>query len=612
MEMNILSTIFPANFMKSTSKITLIISFLIILFTRINGDTQRVLTWDVFGYYLYLPSIIKYNDPNIQNDQWLLDIMDTYKPSGTLYQINHLNDNKKSLRYPIGMAVLNLPFYLGAEAINQIFNLKQSQVGPLYQWAWIIGGLFYTFIGLFYLRKTLLHFFNENISSLSLALIIFGTNYFQMTAYAGNLPHQYLFSLINLLIWLCIKRTQNHKINLDFGIGILGGLITITRPNEIVVMLIPLMFGIISFQNILPKIQYWFNNLFSLAGMFTGGFIIVIIQLIYWKITTGQWVFYSYDDPGVGFDFLNPHTYDFLFSFRKGWFIYTPLALIAIFGIFIMARKRNPLAIPSLLFLFINLYIISSWTCWWYAGASYSSRSMVSSYGILAIGLGYFFTVLLEKNNKIKVIGFSSVILIVALNLFQMWQFNSGIIDGERMTWDYYKKVFLKTQVNEEYKKYLLVERSTESIENFIPDNKKYESRVLSILEESTPKNDSIFILKKESEFALAINESFENLASNKEYFWIRLEAEIWLGEEIQSAPLLVISFHHKEKSYKYRTSEYLISGFKPNSWNKIQMDYMSPEPRNKKDNLKIYWWNRKLNETPIKGFKITQFIPYD
>lgn len=598
--------------MKSTSKITLIISFLIILFTRINGDTQRVLTWDVFGYYLYLPSIIKYNDPNIQNDQWLLDIMDTYKPSGTLYQINHLNDNKKSLRYPIGMAVLNLPFYLGAEAINQIFNLKQSQVGPLYQWAWIIGGLFYTFIGLFYLRKILLHFFNENISSLSLALIIFGTNYFQMTAYAGNLPHQYLFSLINLLIWLCIKRTQNHKINLDFGIGILGGLITITRPNEIVVMLIPLMFGIISFQNILPKIQYWFNNLFSLAGMFTGGFIIVIIQLIYWKITTGQWVFYSYDDPGVGFDFLNPHTFDFLFSFRKGWFIYTPLALIAIFGIFIMARKRNPLAIPSLLFLFINLYIISSWTCWWYAGASYSSRSMVSSYGILAIGLGYFFTVLLEKNNKIKVIGFSSVILIVALNLFQMWQFNSGIIDGERMTWDYYKKVFLKTQVNEEYKKYLLVERSTESIENFIPDNKKYESRVLSILEESTPKNDSIFILKKESEFALAINESFENLASNKEYFWIRLEAEIWLGEEIQSAPLLVISFHHKEKSYKYRTSEYLISGFKPNSWNKIQMDYMSPEPRNKKDNLKIYWWNRKLNETPIKGFKITQFIPYD
>lgn len=277
-----------------------------------------------------------------------------------------------------------------------------------------------------------------------------------------------------------------------------------------------------------------------------------------------------------------------------------------------MVRKQNPLAIPGFLFLIINLYIISSWTCWWYAGASYSSRSMVSSYGILAIGLGYFLSVLLEKSNQIKLIGLSLVTLIVALNLFQMWQFNSGIIDGERMTWDYYKKVFLKTQVKEEYKKYLLVERSTESIENFIPDNKKYESRVLSILEESTPKNDSIFFLKKESEFALAINESFENLASNKEYFWIRLEAEIWLGEEIQSAPLLVISFHHKEKSYKYRTSEYLISGFKPNSWNKIQMDYMSPEPRNKKDNLKIYWWNRKLNETPIKGFKITQFIPYD
>lgn len=599
--------------MKNISKIALFISFIIILLTRISGDTQRVLTWDVFGYYLYLPSIIKYQDPNIQNDQWLMDIMDDYKPSGTLYQINHLEDNKKSLRYPIGLAVLNLPFYLIAEASNQVLGLNQNQVGPLFQWAWIIGGLFYTFIGLFYLRKILLHYLNEKIAALSLLIIVFGTNYFQMTAFAGNLPHQYLFTLINLLIWACIKKSQNPNLKYDLGIGILGGLITITRPNEILVMIIPILFGVFSVQNIISKVQYWFKNILSLAGMFIGGFSVVLIQLSYWKITTGQWVFYSYDDPGVGFDFLNPHTWDFLFSFRKGWFIYTPLALLALAGMFLMFKKRNPLSVSSFLFLILNLYIVSSWTCWWYAGASYSSRSMVSIYGILALGLGYFLKYLFEKKNIIKLPVFSMIIMFVALNLFQLWQFNSGIIDGERMTWEYYKRVFLKTSVNQEDKKYLLIARSTKTIEK-LDDYKSIplKAESLNILDEAKPQSDSIFILKSNQEFALALNDNFNNLSKGREYFWIRLEAEVFLGEEVDKTPLLVISFHHKEKSYKYRTSEYLIPEFKPNSWNKILMDYMSPEVRSKSDNLKIYWWNRNMIEVKIRGFKITQFNPYD
>jgi hypothetical protein len=55
----------------------------------------------------------------------------------------------------------------------------------------------------------------------------------------------------------------------------------------------------------------------------SGFFILILaIQLILWNYQTGSFFIWPYK--GEGFDFLNPHIYGVLFSFRKGLFIYTP------------------------------------------------------------------------------------------------------------------------------------------------------------------------------------------------------------------------------------------------------------------------------------------------
>ena len=113
------------------------------------------------------------------------------------------------------------------------------------------------------------------------------------------------------------------------------------------------------------------------------------MQLFYWKAAVGSYFVDAYFNPGEGFDWSAPHTLQVLFSFRKGWFIYTPLMLIATIAILLL-RKRWPEAFPAVLvFFLVNLYVVSSWSCWWYAD-SFSSRAMTGSIAVMALPLAVF------------------------------------------------------------------------------------------------------------------------------------------------------------------------------------------------------------------------------
>ncbi len=62
-------------------------------------------------------------------------------------------------------------------------------------------------------------------------------------------------------------------------------------------------------------------------------------QLLYWKLVSGNWLFYSYGNEG--FDFLHPHIFDGLFCFKNGWLSYTPIMLFGLIGIVLMHKKKK-------------------------------------------------------------------------------------------------------------------------------------------------------------------------------------------------------------------------------------------------------------------------------
>jgi len=144
----------------------------------------------------------------------------------------------------MGMAVLNAPAFFIAHLFSLAAGFKADGFSLPYQYAWAISGLIYAAIGIIMLRKILLGFFDERITSMVLVIIVLATNYFQLTAFDGYLSHNYTFTLYTFVVWFTIRWHQQPKWQYALGLGLAMGLVTLVRPSELVCVLIPLLWGI--------------------------------------------------------------------------------------------------------------------------------------------------------------------------------------------------------------------------------------------------------------------------------------------------------------------------------------------------------------------------------
>ena len=179
-------------------------------------------------------------------------------------------------------------------------------------------------------------------------------------------------------------------------------------------------------------------------------FLVIFPQLVYWKYSTGSWVYYSYGEEG--FYFNHPHIFDGFFSYRKGWFIYTPIMLFFVAGFFFMRKRIPELFLPLSIFLLLNIYVVFSWWCWWYGG-SFGARPMIDSYGFLALPFAALVEKVIHQKKWQKIMAAAFLLFFMYLNLFQTRQYRTSMIHWDSMTKQAYWKVFLREQWPENYEK---------------------------------------------------------------------------------------------------------------------------------------------------------------
>lgn len=594
--------------------ITALLAILIVVFRFITLP-ENIFTWDVFGYYLYLPSEFIFHDISFSSLDWVKQLNEQYDCSGTLYQLVKSSNDSVAIKYTMGLSFVYAPFFFIGYFIANITGFPIDGLSAPFQYSIIIGGLIWIITGLFIFRKVLLNFFSDKITSIVLLIIVIGTNFFHLAAIDGTLLSQnILFTLFSILLWSTIKWHKNPKIKYAVIIGLTTGLITLIRPSAVICFIIPLLWNIYDYNSLKEKLIIIKNNFSHLAILILCGLLVVSPQLIYWKLTTGQLFFNSYPNSGEGLDLFAPYTAKFLFSFRKGWFIYTPVMMFSIIGFYNLYKHNKKIFYPLLLFFIFSLWIISSWSCWWYAGGSFSARSMIPVYSVLSFPLGYFIEDIFKKRNFLKNSFWAIICFLIILNLFQSWQFNKGIIKKEQMTRDYYFAVFGKTKIDKDYEKLLLVERSVESTEQ-LKNEERFHKNVLGFWDfEENKYHDTISFSKKGSlkmnkqiSFSPAINIKYKDLTKNY-YAWIRAKVNVYIPESYTEAmPVLVITFQHKKKNYKYKTKTFekdIIKG----KWNNLSIDYLTPEVRSKEDNLMVYVWHRGKSDIYIDDFMVEIF----
>jgi len=398
----------------------IIAATVLVNFSHHKWQNEDVIEFDVKAYYSYLPAIFIYNDislkfldnnSRIYNEMWPVKI-----PNGNRLIVTSY-----------GMSVLYSPFFFLAHGYTKLDSKYESDGYSMpYRFAINFSSVFYLLLGLLFLRKLLQRYFREWIAALVLLAIAVGTNLAYFTTYAAAMPHSYNFALLTLFLWSVIKWYDSPTRLKAIGVGTLFGLIVLIRPTNILVFFILLLWGVSSWKDLRDRILFYIKRIDYVAIMLIFFLLVWMPQFFYWKEITGEWIFYSYSAKNASFFWGNPQIFDILFSYKKGWFVYTPIMFIAFLGIFLLRKKLKGAFWPILLFVILNIYTQSCWWSWWFGG-SFGVRVFIDSYGIMALPLAMVLDVS-SKNRILKFIAPSIILVLIWYNTFQIRQYNHSAI----------------------------------------------------------------------------------------------------------------------------------------------------------------------------------------
>lgn len=346
------------------SSIIIFLAHLLLTKTAVYGDGRF--------YYSYLPTYLLDQTLNFTKAYKYLDI--TYFSS----IIGPANI------YPIGTAIIwTIPFVVANTIL--IFFDGATGYGQIYEIFIGIWNITLVFIGLIFLRRSLLRFFSEDISNITCIALFTTTNLLFYGAIDVINSHSASFFLASVFLYLF---TDKKGVANSVKIGVVIGFLGLVRSQDYLFLLLPAL-------EVLKNRKYILNFFIIVLA----SAIFSIPQFFLWNVYFGDFLTNPYLKVQT-FDFLNPHILGVFFNKDSG-VIWTPIIFVSLVGLVNYFRKNSYMASYSLILIFAEIYTIASWYYWW-QGASYSARMLVSSLPFLAIGLANFLE--FKQITKIKVL----------------------------------------------------------------------------------------------------------------------------------------------------------------------------------------------------------------
>ncbi|MDP2424450.1 MAG: hypothetical protein U1C46_08950 [Bacteroidales bacterium] len=429
-------------FVKYTLLIIMLLYAVLFLLIKHPGDPyDRIIASDGKGYYAYLPALFIYHD---------LDYGFVEQYESTYYPSDETPSYFKEFRFRYkgeivnktfaGIAVLMLPFFLLAHLLALLLG-QADGYSMAYQYAIGFSSYFYLWLGLLALRRLLSYFSNQKPMQIALVLfaVALGTNLVYYTVVEGTMPHVYNFFLITSFLLLIYRALHERNKVFYLGAALIFGLILITRPqNGFVILLLPFLAG--DWKVFKQAIIRFVSDLRLLSGTVLICFAVVFLQIVLWYLQTGHFLVYSYGDET--FNFLNPQMVELLWSYEKGWMVYTPLSFLAIAGLIVLIRNNRWKAFWVIIFFVTITYVLSCWWVWHYT-SQFGQRVFIDFYAVLGILLLLGFSLL--KSKLWQGIHRVLILALIALNVFQFAQHLKGVYPAGAVNRESFWKNFLST-----------------------------------------------------------------------------------------------------------------------------------------------------------------------
>ncbi len=394
---------------------------------------------DGAGYYAYLPAIFIHHDLQYR---FYLELRDKYGFGDLSGNFCQTHNGKLFNRYFCGTAIAQTPFFLIAWLIAYLSGQEVDGHSFIFYAGINMAALFYAMAGLYALSKYLRKFVKPTIAAATCGFIFLGTNLFNYTINEPSYSHVYSFGFIAIFIYLADQSIQNRSKRSYQLLALNAAMIVLIRPsNGMILFSLPFIAGSWS------VFMSWLKNglkISILPGVVICGIAPLLIQPILYYYQCGSFMTDGYK--GEKFYFHQPHILNALFHYRAGVFPWSPITLLALPGLYYLWKKNSFSALAWIGFMFVNLWVISSWWAWHYTG-TFGMRPLVDYMSFFGIAIAFLLD---GGKNLIQhfMINGAAVCLMLIGHVFN-YQIVRDILPHDLMTHDKYWYIFLKT--NPEY-----------------------------------------------------------------------------------------------------------------------------------------------------------------
>ena len=562
--------------------------------------------WDVYGYYAYLPAAVTFNalDQFAFADKHFAE----YPMKSGLYQLMETGVGRRIPVYTNGMALVWAPFYLVAEGIASVTACQRDGMSAPYQWSILLASLCIGLMALLLLRRLLLRYVQDRVVACTLLILLFGTNYLHYLAFDPGMPHSYLLAMHVLMLYCLDSWFRSPQWRYATGLGAAFAIACLIRPTEVIWLVVPAGYALSLAHNFTWRRHYLWHAAVALMTVT----LFVLPQIALWLANSGHLFFNAYAEAGHTFYFDGRYLLDGLFSYRKGWLVYTPVMLLSLIGLTQMRAALKPWRWTILALVIIHIYITFSWHWWFYAN-SFGARPMIHIYPELGLALAALITACWWRRwLRMGVLVLSG--LFIALNLLQTWQYNNGVLPGDGVNKAFYWYAFGRTEIDRSELKYLRLPerlshrdryRRTEigsiqfAVEEALPDPQQFAMR--------DGRGGQLLTPEVRYSAPLSITLGHQDAAALHGQ-WVESAAKLWIsGQDFnssQNAQLILEGNRDGERLFWQNMNFQVFA--EPRTWTDVDWEHRLPDNLQPGDELRAYIWNRSTDTILLHALRLS------
>jgi len=395
--------------------------------------TKNLIGGDAVKYFITLRSMVVDRDLRFKNEfEHFYNEISPFTGNRKIKKIPPPDPKtgRIPIKYPIGSALLLLPFFIVAHMILKLLiaigiTVAANGYGPAYQLASALGASLYAFWGILILYTYGKRKFGAEISFFSVATVWLATPlvyYMTMEPLMSHALSMFAVTLF-LVFWLQI-RDKEGSIGWFF-LGLSGGLMSIIRYQDAFFLLIPAVdIAVRHFKNFEGGKRYIERTSCFAAGALS----IIALQLFVNFRLFGS--IFSTGYKGEGFtNWYKPKLLYSLFSTESGLLLWTPLVFFAFAGAYLWMKREKDRILGFLLIggFLVQLYLVSSWSDP-SQGDSFGNRMLVNSTPLFGLWIMSFLKEIWPKSRGRKRWLFAGALLLVGLNALLMFLYCYRII----------------------------------------------------------------------------------------------------------------------------------------------------------------------------------------